>query len=131
MFLKLGWSADQCHVEISQNALSPGNVLTLRIASEHLTEVVTGIGQRGVRAEAVAQQAAAEAKRYLDFGVPVGEHLADQLLVPMAIAGAGSFVTGPLTLHTTTNIDVIRKFLDVQITGRPLDSQRVEVVVGG
>jgi len=43
--------------------------------------------------------------------VPVGEHLADQLLIPLALAGAGSFLTTPLSLHATTNIHVIEKFL--------------------
>jgi len=52
---------------------------------------------------------------YLDAGVPVAEHLADQLLIPMALAGGGRFRTVPPTLHTTTNIDVIRRFLDVSI----------------
>jgi RNA 3'-terminal phosphate cyclase (ATP) len=41
--------------------------------------------------------------------------LADQLLLPIALAGAGSFASMPLTLHSRTNIDVIRRFLDVRI----------------
>ena len=119
----LGWSEDQCSVEVSSNAMSPGNVVILRFASEHVTEIITAIGQRGVRAEAVACEAAAEAKRYLDIGAPVAEHLADQLLLPMALAGGGSFVTGPLSPHATTNIDVIRKFLDVEFTIDAVDTQ--------
>ncbi|MFL5330609.1 MAG: RNA 3'-terminal phosphate cyclase [Gemmataceae bacterium] len=125
----LGWSDDQCEIEQSENALSPGNVVTLRFVSDHLTEVITAIGQRGVRAEAVAHEAAAEAQRYLESGAPVGEHLADQLLIPMALARGGSFVTGPLSLHTTTNMDVISKFLDVGITMSDLDGGRVQVAV--
>ena len=45
----------------------------------------------------------------------VGEHLADQLLLPMALARGGSFTTVPPSRHTTTNIEIIRKFLDVEI----------------
>jgi RNA 3'-terminal phosphate cyclase (ATP) len=126
---KLGWSKDQCRVEESSNAVSPGNVLTLRIVSAQLTEVVTGIGRRGVPAEAVASTAAEEAKRYLESRAPVGEHLADQLLLPMAIAGGGSFVTGPLSLHATTSMDVIRKFLRVEFSVRPLNEGQFEVSV--
>ena len=37
--------------------------------------------------------------------------LSDQLLLPMALAGGGSFTTLSLTTHAKTNIDVIRKFL--------------------
>jgi RNA 3'-terminal phosphate cyclase (ATP) len=126
---KLGWSKDRCRVEESSNAVSPGNVLTLRIVSEQLTEVVTGIGRRGVPAEAVAGMAAEEAKQYLESGAAVGEHLADQLLLPLAIAGGGSFVTGPLSLHATTNMDVIRRFLSVDFAVQPLNDRQLEVTL--
>jgi len=69
-----------------------------------------------VRAEVVAERAADEARAYLETDAPVGEHLADQLLIPFALAGGGSYMTGPLSLHTTTNIEVIKMFLDVEIT---------------
>jgi RNA 3'-terminal phosphate cyclase (ATP) len=78
-------------------------------------EVATAFGERRVRAEAVASQAAEEMKRFLRSDVPVGIHTADQLLVPMALAGGGSFRTLPLTLRTRTNMDVIRAFLPVEI----------------
>ena len=52
-----------------------------------------------------------------------------EVLVPMALAAGGSFVTGLPSEHTTTNIDVIRKFLDVDIAIRPLDDRRVEICV--
>jgi RNA 3'-terminal phosphate cyclase (ATP) len=93
----------------------PGNIVILEIESEHVTEVFTGFGERGVRAEAVAETAVREARCYLTAGVPVGEHLADQLIVPLALAGRGSFVTLELTPHATTNIEVVRQFLDVEI----------------
>src|ERR1051325_41893 len=112
---RLRWSDEQLEVATSTNAFSPGNVLTIRIESEHLTEIITGIGERGVRAETVAERAVAETEEYLETGAPVGEHLADQLLIPLALAGGGSYLTGPLSLHTTTNIAIIRKFLDVDI----------------
>jgi len=47
--------------------------------------------------------------------VVAGEYLADQLLIPMAMARGGSFSTLPLSRHSTTNIEVIGKFLDVRI----------------
>lgn len=112
---QLGWTGEQLQIETSSDALSPGNVLTLEFASEHLTEIVTGIGERGVRAETVAARASAEAQQYLAHDAPVGEHLADQLLIPLALAGSGSYRTGPPSLHTTTNIEVIKKFLRVEI----------------
>lgn len=115
----LNLNDDELRVETSTNALSPGNVVMIEIRSQHLTEVITSVGERGVRAETVAERAALEAASYLATGAPVGEHLADQLLIPLALAGGGSYTTGPLSLHTTTNIEIIRKFLDVEITATP------------
>lgn len=63
----------------------PGNVVLLEIESEQLTEVISEFGERGLLAEAVADRAVKHACRYLAMGVAVGEHLADQLLLPMAI----------------------------------------------
>jgi len=127
---KLGWSDEQLEVAASTNALSPGNVLTIRIESEQLTEVITGIGERGVRAEQIAERASAEARSYLEQDAAVGPHLADQLLVPLALCGGGSYLTGPLSLHTTTNIEIIKKFLDVRIVAAPLKDGLWEIEVG-
>lgn len=113
---KLGWDEELLHVETSTDAYSPGNVVLIEIESEQLTMVFSRLGERGVRAESVAQKAAEEAARYLALGVPVDEHLADQLLIPLAIGAGGAYRTGPLSLHTTTNVEVIRKFLDVEIS---------------
>lgn len=113
---KLGWPEESLQAHTTRDADGPGNVITLELESEHVTEVFTGFGERGVRAEKVAEDAVDEAKAYLAADVPVGPHLADQLLVPMSILGGGSFTTGPPTAHTTTNVEVIRKFLPVEIT---------------
>ena len=52
---------------------------------------MTGFGEKGISAEKVASDACDEAQAYLAAGVPVGIHLADQLLIPMALAGGGTF----------------------------------------
>jgi RNA 3'-terminal phosphate cyclase (ATP) len=126
---ELGLSGEQLELATSQNAISPGNVLTIEIASEQVTEIFTGIGQRGVRAEEVAQTAVKEAMQYLSVDAPVGEHLADQLLIPLALARGGSYITGPLSLHTKTNIEVIKQFLDVKITTLQLSENLWRVMV--
>lgn len=106
----------------------PGNVVFVEAPFEHVTEVFSGFGERGVRAERVATDAGREAKRYLELGAPVGEHLADQLLLPMALGEGGVFVTGPLSEHSRTNIDTIRLFLDVGVEIAEV-GDRVEVRV--
>jgi RNA 3'-terminal phosphate cyclase (ATP) len=112
---RLAWNEHELQIETSQNALSPGNVLMLEIESEHLTEMFTRVGERGLRAEQVAIEAVREAEQYLETGAPTGEHLADQLLLPLALGAGGSYTTGSLSPHTTTNIEVIKKFLSVEI----------------
>jgi RNA 3'-terminal phosphate cyclase (ATP) len=106
---------DSLIAEEIRDALGPGNAVTVEIETEHHTEVFTGFGEVNVRAEGVAAKVAQEARAYIASGVPVGIHLADQLLIPMALTGAGRFRTGPLSRHTTTNIEVIGQFLEVKI----------------
>jgi RNA 3'-terminal phosphate cyclase (ATP) len=98
----------------------PGNVVQVRVDSEHASETCTGFGVRGVPAERVAHGLADEVQQYLAADVPVGAHLADQLLLPLALAGGGSFLTLPPTAHTLTNAKVIEAFL-----GLTLDAQEL------
>lgn len=111
----LGIGNDKLAVSEVRDSAGPGNVVQIEIENEHVTEVITGFGRRGVRAEKVARSAARAARYYLDADVPVGQHLADQLLLPLALAGRGTFRTCEITSHTRTNIEVIRRFLDVAI----------------
>jgi RNA 3'-terminal phosphate cyclase (ATP) len=118
----LGWPEDACRIESVNTAVGAGNVLFLELERDGITEVVTSVGERGKPAEVVAAEAVEEAQRYVAAAAPVGEHLADQLIIPMALAGGGAFRTGPLTLHTRTNIDVVRRFLPTRISAE--DSPR-------
>ncbi|MDH3975234.1 MAG: RNA 3'-terminal phosphate cyclase [Deltaproteobacteria bacterium] len=94
----------------------PGNVITIEVESENMREVFTGFGERGVKAEKVAKKAANRARQYIESKAVAGKYLADQLLIPMAIAGGGRFTTLSPTEHTRTNAEVIGKFLKVDIT---------------
>ena len=107
----------------------PANLLMIELEREHARELVTSFGEKGVRAELVASRACDEAAAYLDANVPVGAHLADQLVLPLAIAGGGRFRCAPLSLHATTNLDTIALFLDVPIRVEP-DGDAVLVTVG-
>lgn len=112
---RLAWQlADLDVVEIDDSA-GPGNVVSIHIEHEHVGEVITGFGERGVRADFVAERAALAARRYLASTAPVGEHLADQLVLPFALAGGGRFRALPLSGHATTNVDVVREFLATPI----------------
>lgn len=115
---RLGWEVDRTSISVPADAPSPGNVVTLEVVSEHVTEVFCSIGEHGKRAESVADEAIDQARDYVSEGVPVGCHLADQLMVPLAIASARgggmySFRTLPLSRHALTNMEVVNAFLDV------------------
>jgi RNA 3'-terminal phosphate cyclase (ATP) len=114
----LDWSPKCLRYEEVRNATGPGNVLTLEIEAEGITELFTGFGRRGRPAERVASKVAEEVRRHLASGVPVGPYLADQLLVPFAVAGGGSFRTVRPTRHTLTAIEIVRMFLDVRVDVR-------------
>ncbi|HZF48168.1 MAG TPA: RNA 3'-terminal phosphate cyclase [Polyangiaceae bacterium] len=127
----LGWGRECFRPDIQKGGPGPGNVLTIDVESEHVTEVFSAFGERGVRAETVAERAASEAKAYIEAGVPVGEHLADQLLLPMALAGGGSFKTFALSSHTTTHIELLRKLLGAKIRVEKAEEDAFVVEVGG
>jgi RNA 3'-terminal phosphate cyclase (ATP) len=127
---RLGWGEDQCRVLGIRESSGPGNALLLELASEHITEMFSAFGAVGKSAESVADEAITDAREYLNSNAAVGPCLADQLLLPMALAGDGSFTTGKLTEHSTTNTEVIRQFLGTRIEAKEQDSRTV-VTVGG
>ncbi|MBK6686894.1 MAG: RNA 3'-terminal phosphate cyclase [Deltaproteobacteria bacterium] len=114
---------------VEVEAAGPGNVLFLSLYTRTSTEVFSACGERGVSSEQVARRVEKEARRWLEAQVPVGEHLADQLLLPLALAGGGTFRTVAPSLHTLTNAKVIERFLPVKthfITEAP-DRCRVDL----
>lgn len=119
---ELGWSEKMLETKNVSGAKGSGNVLILELEFEHVTEIFVGFGARGVKAEAVAGSAIREAKDYLGSTAAVGPHLADQLLLPLALADGGRYTASEVTLHTRTNIDVIRQFLEVEIDVEKLDN---------
>jgi RNA 3'-terminal phosphate cyclase (ATP) len=110
-------------------ARGPGNVLLLEYAFEHVTEVFSAFGQVSLRAEKVADAAINQAADWLRSGAAVAEHLADQLLLPMALAGGGSFTTPRMTEHLHSNIAVIELFLPVSIDCREEGGDRLRIEV--
>jgi RNA 3'-terminal phosphate cyclase (ATP) len=112
---QLGWAKEECVVEPVENPVGPGNALLLEIATETVTAVFTAFGERGRSAEEVGRMAAVSAKSWLAARVPVDEHLADQLLLPLALAGGGVFRTTQPSSHAITNAAIIGRFLPVDI----------------
>lgn len=121
----LDWNANAIRVESVENSPGPGNCIIAEVRCANVTEVLTAFGEKGLRAEMVAQTIADDVKRYLAATVPVGEHLQDQLLLPMSMGKGGTFLTGPLTGHTRSQMELIPRFLPVKFTAEPKGKDQV------
>ena len=110
-----GWSDDALRMRQLDGGQGPGNAFLLTVESEQVTEVFSSIGEKQVRAQEVVERAVREMQRYLASGAAVGEHMADQLMLPLALAGGGSFTTDHLSQHAITNAEVIALFLPVDV----------------
>lgn len=88
----------------------PGNILLLEAAFEEVTEVVAGFGRLGVTAQSLARSAAQRMAGFIASDAFAGPYLADQLLLPFAVAGGGSFTTVKPSLHARTAAAIIERF---------------------
>jgi RNA 3'-terminal phosphate cyclase (ATP) len=105
----------------TRNSPGPGNIVLIEVESEDVTEVFSSFGRLGVASEKVADEAVQEAREYLMSSAVAGEHLTDQLLLPLALAGGGSFTATKLSRHARTNQDVIAKFLPINFETEKAD----------
>jgi RNA 3'-terminal phosphate cyclase (ATP) len=116
---QLHWASEQLHVRSLPATVGKGNAITITLAYQHITEVFAGFGEPGLRAEVVALAVAREAEEYLGNAAPVGNYLADQLLLPMALCGRGSFVTASVSSHFRSNVAVIEQFTGRLVVTEP------------
>ncbi len=122
---KLNWPDSCLILEEIPDANGPGNLISLEVDFENITEVFTGFGEVKRRAEQVATHAIQCYQRYLRYPAPVGEYLADQLMLPFALAGSGQYRSTRLTKHASTNLEIIHKFLDIKITADDMEQDGV------
>lgn len=126
---KLGWSKENC-ISKMVDSPGPGNVVMLIDENENTTEVFTGFGNKNYPLNKVTFDALKEYIEYIQSDVPVYKYLADQLIIPMALAGGGSFITMEPSLHTLTNIEVVKKFLGNDIKTNQLDEKQWKISIG-
>ena len=107
---RLGYTKKELKHSDHKQATGPGNTMCIAQYYEHVASMATACGAIGKAAEKVASEACQDIKAYMQQGAPVDEHLADQLLLPLAICAGGRFRTGPLSMHTTSNLDVLSWF---------------------
>jgi RNA 3'-terminal phosphate cyclase (ATP) len=95
----------------------PGAGIFLFAEYEHVVVGFTSFGRKGLPAEHVAEAACEDLLDHHRTGAPVDPHLADQLVLPMAVAGGESrLVTSEITQHLLTNTWVVQQFLDCSLS---------------
>ncbi len=101
------------------SVLTPGQgtFMFLKASTENCLAGFSSLGERGKKAELVGEEAA---KKFLDYySTPacLDRHLADQIVLYLAVAkGESLFTTEEISGHLLTNLWVIEKFLDIQYT---------------
>jgi RNA 3'-phosphate cyclase len=95
----------------------PGTVLAVELDTTPVPTLFFALGARGKPAERVADEAVDQVIAYLDSGEAlVDAHSGDQLVLPLALAeGPSEYRVALVTRHLTTNIAVIRQFLERDI----------------
>jgi RNA 3'-terminal phosphate cyclase (ATP) len=117
--------------QLSVKSSGPGLMLQASMRqTQDFSLLFENVAVRGVSASQLAAETAAAVQHWRQAGVAVEEHLADQLLLPLAVAGCGSFTTTRPSLHCSSNIEVIRLFglANFQLTA--LNEQRWLIRLG-
>jgi RNA 3'-terminal phosphate cyclase (ATP) len=107
---RLRWGKPAYTVEEVESK-SAGNVVLVTMRHENATHVDSQLHDPEQAVEVAAHMLANRLDLFLSTAAPIGPWLADQILVPFALAGGGSFVTIEPTRHTWTTIDVVHAFL--------------------
>jgi RNA 3'-terminal phosphate cyclase (ATP) len=94
-----------------ERGIAPGAGTFLTAEYEYSRAGFSAVGKLGLPAEKVAEMATEELLEFHATGAPVDPFLADQLLLPMALASQGSqYRVAEITKHLTTNAWAIAKF---------------------
>lgn len=128
---RLGLSRDQLIRKIEPEERGPGNVFQVELDYQHGKALFTSFGERGLRAEQVAELAIGRALAFHESDAAVEEHLADQILLPMAIGKGGLFTTTEPSSHARTLGEVLRIFLDVDVEESTRDERTYTIEMRG
>jgi RNA 3'-terminal phosphate cyclase (ATP) len=127
--MQLNWPRDVVRPITERRANGPGNILVATLAYEHVTEVCVAFGRVGASAEKVAEECAMQVASYLLGDHPISVHLADQMLLPLALGAGGAFVTCAPSPHMLTNMAIIDAFLGEKVTATDLGNRNWRVLI--
>jgi RNA 3'-terminal phosphate cyclase (ATP) len=98
---------------IVANTLSPGVAATLVDRRTPVPSTFVALGERGKRAERVADEAIEAYLAHRDTGRPIDPHSADQLVLPLAVAdGPSAYAVSEVTQHLLTNLEIVKRFIN-------------------
>ncbi|MHC4916907.1 MAG: RNA 3'-terminal phosphate cyclase [Planctomycetota bacterium] len=121
--------------ELHPPAASPGVCVELVADFGVLSAGFSSIGRRGRPAEELAEEAVGALTGFLSSGAAVDMHLADQLVLPLAVTpGASRFATERITSHLLTVVDLVSAFLPevrIAVDGEKGGAGTVRVSGGG
>ncbi len=125
---RMGWTfeAGQLRQPPTRQNEGPGNALIATLEHAHITEVFCQLGERSLSAEQVAKRLANEVRTYQHSSGALGPHLADQWMLPLALAvwrsgQAARYTCTEVTAHTETNAQTIALGLPVQVQFTPME----------
>jgi len=136
----IGISAQATRVPVPARR-SSGNHLLVVTSFERTRAGFGALGDRGQTPEQAADDAVTACAEFLRRGAAVEQHLGDQLVVPAALVAAGllrppegispvtRYTVSAVTNHLATNVDVVRRFLDVAISVSGGEGEEGEVRV--
>ncbi|MEM4416156.1 MAG: RNA 3'-terminal phosphate cyclase [Candidatus Caldarchaeum sp.] len=100
-------SMHSCAIDPGAGIFVAGEFDTIRMGVDRL-------GEKGVPAEKVGQEAAEDFLKEYRSGAPVDTHLGDMLVIYAALAeGVSTYRVSTLTMHTLTSIDVCKALLEI------------------
>lgn len=115
---------------IEAPSIGPGTFLFILAQFDNCLAGFSSLGEKGKRAEVVADEACQEFLQYLNSNACLDKHLSDQIIPYLALAeGESTFTTVEITRHTLTNIWAIEKFLPVKfkIVGKEGKAGKISV----
>jgi RNA 3'-phosphate cyclase len=116
--LKEGYSAEvevEAYDPEKDPHIAPGTGIVLWAECDGGVLGASALGRPGKPAEKVGGEAAEELLSQLRTGAAVDKHLTDQLIPYMALAGRSEITSSEITLHTLTNIELVKRFLGVGV----------------
>jgi len=112
------------------NSPGQGTFFFFLIEAEGSISGFSSLGERGKRAEIVGEEVAIECLKYLNSGAALDPHLADQIVLYLALLKEGAgFSTSRITKHLLTNLWVIERFLGISYSVDGLEGEAGRVTL--